>query len=142
LHRRLPGGRSMVCLENTVGGGHQLGAEFEHLSAVRDAVRDAVREPERVGTCLDTCHLTAAGFDVSTFEAARAVFGRFDEVVGLDTLKVLHFNDSKFPQGSHRDRHEHIGDGQVGSGVFEYLLNDPRYAEVPMILETDKDSTP
>jgi len=136
--KRTAGFRTLILLETTVGGGNQIGGEFEHLAAVRDRVR----EPERIATCLDTCHIAAAGYDISTSERAQAVFERYDEVVGLEHLRCFHLNDSKFPIGSRRDRHEHIGDGYVGKPGFAYIVNEPRFRTVPMILETEKTETP
>lgn len=129
------GMKTTICLETTVGGGNQLGGKFEELRAMLGGVR----VPERVGTCLDTCHVTAAGYDISSEEKAAEVFELFDRLVGLSTLKCLHLNDSMAPLGSHRDRHEHIGRGHVGIGGFAFLMNDPRMTDKPMILETEKE---
>lgn len=140
--RRTAGFRALLCLETTVGGGSQIGGRFEHLAAVRQAVA----APERVGTCFDTCHVTAAGYDLSTPRAVRAAFDEFDNVVGLDHLSCFHLNDSKFGCGSHRDRHEHIGLGLVGLACFEHIMRHRSFAGRPKILETEKaeaaDGTP
>lgn len=134
---RTAGGSSIICLETTVGGGAQIGGRFEHLAAIRDRV--AV--PERVGVCLDTCHIAAAGYDISTTEKAASVFDEFDRVVGLEVLHCIHVNDSREPIGSHRDRHAHIGEGHVGKAGFAFVMCHPRFAQVPKILETPKDET-
>ncbi len=132
------GCRTLIALEGTVGGGNQLGGKFEELAAMRSRVH----QPERIGTCLDTCHITAAGYDASTEEKAARVFAEYDRIVGIDTLCCIHLNDSMGALGSHRDRHEHIGKGHVGMGAFAFLMNDARFADIPMILETEKEQTP
>lgn len=137
ITRRTKGFTAMLCLETTVGGGSQIGGRFEHLAAIREGVA----EPERVGTCFDTCHVTAAGYDMSTAGAVKAVFNEFDAIVGLDHLSCFHLNDSKFPCGSHRDRHEHIGLGLVGLPCFEYIMRSRKLAGRPKILETEKVET-
>lgn len=135
--RRTRGCEVVICLETTVGAGSQLGGRFEHLAEILDGVRD----PDRVGTCLDTCHVTAAGYDLSTLPKARGVFDLFDDLVGLKNLHCIHINDSKEPIGSHRDRHAHIGDGHVGISAFRFIVNCPRLQEIPAILETKKGTT-
>jgi deoxyribonuclease IV len=91
-----------------------------------------------VGVCLDTCHLISAGYDITTPEGHRDTFDTFDRIVGLDRLKLFHLNDSKRPCGSRVDRHEHIGKGCLGNATFERILNDPRFANLPMVIETPK----
>jgi len=135
--RRTRGFRSMILLETTVGGGAQVGGEFEHLAEIHAKVRS----PERVGTCFDTCHVSAAGYAMRTRDEAREVLEAFDSIVGLETLRCFHLNDSKEPIGSHKDRHAHIGEGHVGSGIFEFLMNESRFQPIPMILETEKTAT-
>ena len=137
IARRTKGFNAIICLETTVGGGNQIGGRFEHLAVVRARLA----EPQRVGTCFDTCHVTAAGYDMSTAKAARAVFEQYDAIVGLDHLLCFHLNDSKFPCGSHRDRHEHIGLGEVGLPCFEHIMRSQRFAHCPKILETEKTET-
>jgi len=136
IHRDLPGLRVVTLLENTVGSGTNLGAEFAHLAAIRARVR----EPERVGFCLDTCHAVAAGWDMSTPARARAVLEAFDEACGLDRLLAFHLNDSKGALGSRLDRHEHVGEGQCGEACFRAIVRDPRFARIPKILETPKET--
>ena len=135
IHRDLPGLRVVTLLENTVGSGTNLGAEFSHLAAIRARVR----EPERVGFCLDTCHAVAAGWDMSAPARARSVLAAFDEACGLDRLLAFHLNDSKGAVGSRLDRHEHVGEGQCGEACFRAIVRDPRFARIPKILETPKE---
>ncbi len=134
LHRELPGYRVVTCLETTVGSGTNLGYAFHHLGFVRDAVR----EPQRIGFCFDTCHVTAAGYDMTTDVAAGRVLRRFDRECGLRDLRVFHLNDSVGGIGSRRDRHAHIGEGACGAACFRTIVNRRGFAGVPMILETPK----
>lgn len=134
VHAARPRQEVMVLLETTAGQGSSLGHRFEQLAAVRRRVA----QPRRVGVCLDTCHVFAAGYDLRTPAAYRETLQRFDETVGLDALRAIHLNDSKRELGSRVDRHEAIGAGRLGLRAFDLLLNDPRLKEVPMILETPK----
>lgn len=134
VFRNLPKGRAMVCLENTAGQGSNLGYDFEHLAAIRSRVR----EPERIGYCFDTCHAFAAGYDLGTEQACRKTLKEFDSKAGLEHLKVFHFNDSKKPLGSRRDRHEHIGEGEIGIEAFRYFMRSRKFKNHPMALETPK----
>jgi deoxyribonuclease-4 len=127
----------MVLLEGTAGQGTSLGARFEELAEI---VERTGTHP-RVGVCLDTCHLLAAGYDITTADGYAQTLASFDRIVGLDTLRVLHLNDSKKPLGSRVDRHEHIGKGHIGLEAFRRLVNDPRFAALPMLLETPKSTT-
>jgi deoxyribonuclease IV len=95
-------------------------------------------DSSRVGVCLDTCHLVAAGYDLSTEAGYRETFRRFDQLIGFDRLKVMHLNDSKRPCGSRVDRHEHIGKGCLGLATFARIVNDRRFARLPMVIETEK----
>jgi deoxyribonuclease-4 len=124
----------MILLETTAGQGRSIGYKFEHLAAICDKVD----RKEKVGICLDTAHIHAAGYDLRTPEAVKATLDEFDRVIGLDKLKAIHLNDAKQPLGSKKDRHEHIGQGEIGLEGFRAFVNDPRVAEVPMILETPK----
>jgi deoxyribonuclease-4 len=128
------GGRVQLLLETTAGQGSCMGGTLEELARILDLLR----YPERVAVCGDTCHLFAAGYDIATPEGYSATFDRLVELVGLDRVKAFHLNDSKGACGSHLDRHEGIGDGHIGLAGFRLLLNDPRFAELPMILETPK----
>ena len=133
-----PLGRTMVLLEHTAGQGTNLGHRFEHLAEILERVDGS----PRVGVCLDTCHLLAAGYDLCSDDGYEHTFHELDRIVGLDRVKVFHLNDSKKPCGSRVDRHEHIGKGCLGLEPFRRLLNDPRFAGLPMLLETPKLETP
>jgi deoxyribonuclease IV len=132
--RGRPKRKTMVLLEHTAGQGRTLGHRFEHLAAI-------IRQTEgsaRVGVCLDTCHLVASGYDLTTEAGYDETFDAFGRLVGFDRLKVFHANDSKRPCGSRVDRHEHIGDGCLGLEPFRRLLHDPRFSALPMLIETEK----
>lgn len=129
-----PRQRVMVLLEHTAGQGTCLGWRFEHLARIIELTGGTAR----VGVCLDTCHLLAAGYDIRTEAGYRRTFGDFDRVVGFDRVRVVHLNDSKKPLGSRVDRHEHIGKGHIGLETFGRLLNDSRFAGMPMLIETEK----
>ena len=127
-------GPTRLLMEGTAGQGTVLGSTFEELAALLEAVPAALRT--RIGICLDTCHLYSAGYDlVRDFDG---VWTRFDDVLGLDRLGCLHLNDSMTPFGSHRDRHALIGEGTLGTQPFARLMNEPRLAGVPKVLETPK----
>ena len=119
-------------VENTAGQGSNLGWRFEQLAAIIDGVEDK----KRVGVCIDTCHAFAAGYDLRTADACAATFAEFDRVVGFDTLRGMHLNDSKRELGSHVDRHAPLGDGEIGWDCFRWIAADPRFAGIPLILET------
>jgi deoxyribonuclease IV len=133
-----PRAHTMVLLEHTAGQGTNLGHRFEHLAAIIERAGGS----RRIGVCLDTCHLLTAGYDLCTQAGYDRTFLEFDRIVGLDRLKLFHLNDSKNPCGSRVDRHEHIGKGCLGLEPFRRLLNDPRFAGLPMLLETPKLETP
>ena len=126
--------RTMVLLECTAGQGRTVGHRFEHLAAVLEHLDGS----PRVGVCLDTCHLVASGCDIVTDQGYDETFAALDRIVGLDRVKVFHGNDSKKPCGSRIDRHEHIGEGCLGLEPFRRLLNDPRFADLPLLIETEK----
>ena len=123
-----------ILLENTAGQGTNLGWRFEHLADIRRHLNAEHRE--RVGTCLDTCHTFAAGYDISTPAGWNATWREFDEIVGLDTVGAMHLNDSKRECGSRRDRHDGIGKGEIGETAFRLLMHDERFHHIPMALET------
>lgn len=131
----LPDSRTITLLETTAGQGTALGRSFEEIAAIIDLVEDK----DRVGVCLDTCHIFAAGYDFRTPELYAETMGHFDQLIGLDRLKVLHLNDSKNDLGTNKDRHDHIGDGFIGIEGFRGFMNDARLNGVPGILETEKD---
>ncbi len=138
LHDRMRGERVRIVLENTAGGGATIGRSFEELAAVVGALR----EPDRVGVCLDTCHLFAAGYDIRTPDGYETTIGRCRRLLGLRRVRAFHLNDAKQPLGSGLDRHEKIGRGHLGVEPFRRLMNDRRFARVPMALETPKDPEP
>jgi deoxyribonuclease IV len=133
-----PEARTRILLEHTAGQGTNLGHRFEHLAEIIERLNGS----RRVGVCLDTCHLIAAGYDIRSEEGYEETFRQFGRIVGLSRLKVFHFNDSKKPCGSRVDRHEHIGQGCLGLAPFRRILNDARFAKLPMLLETPKVDTP
>ncbi len=125
----------VVLIETTAGQGTGLGSKFEELASVLQQTR----YPDRLGVCIDTCHIFAAGYDIRTFEGYKGTMADFDEIVGLDKIKFFHLNDSKKKLGSKVDRHTHIGDGFIGIDGFRHLINDPRFRHCSMTLETPKD---
>jgi deoxyribonuclease-4 len=133
-----PGGRTRILLEHTAGQGTSLGHRFEHLAEIVDLLGGS----PRVGVCLDTCHLLAAGYDICSVEGYTATFREFGKIVGFSRLKAFHLNDSKNPCASRVDRHEHIGKGCIGLAPFRRLLHDARFARLAMLLETPKVDMP
>lgn len=123
-------------IENTAGQGSNLGWKFEHLAYIIDRVEDK----SRVGICIDTCHAFSAGYDLSTAEACERTFAELDRVVGLRYLRGMHLNDDLKAQGSRVDRHAPLGDGTLGLEVFRYVAADPRFDDMPLILETPDES--
>jgi len=124
----------MILLENTAGAGQGLGYQFEQLRAIRDGVV----QHERVGICLDTAHLFAAGFAIHTAHGLEAMWQQLEAVLGLESVKVVHLNDSKAAWNSRVDRHWHIGEGHIGLEAMRRIINDPRLSRLPLILETPK----
>ena len=133
-HEETPGFVTLSVLETTAGMGSSIGHRFEQLREIIDGVA----HPERVGVCIDTCHIFAAGYDLRTEEAYEKTMKEFDEVIGFDRLVAFHANDSKKGLGSRLDRHEHIGKGEIGSTGFRCLVKDERLLQIPKILETPK----
>jgi deoxyribonuclease-4 len=138
LHGDLSGYNTVTCIETTVGSGTNLGYDFQHLAWIRDHVG----EPERVAFCFDTCHVTAAGYDMSTKTKAHQVLQDFDTLAGLSNIKVFHLNDSVGEIGSRVDRHSHIGEGKCGRSCFQAIVELPIFDHVPKILETPKEDAP
>jgi deoxyribonuclease-4 len=136
--RRTRGYRVRVALENTAGGGGSVGRTFAELGALVKRLRGA----RRVGVCLDTCHLFAAGYDIRSPVGYHAAMEECAREVGMSRVLAFHLNDARAPLGSGLDRHEHIGQGYLGLPAFRLLLNDPRFAAVPKVLETPKDPEP
>ena len=124
-----------VLLETTAGQGSCLGWQFEQLAEMMEQVADG----NRLGICLDTCHVFAAGYEIHHEKGYRATMRDFDSRLGLHLIKAIHLNDSKKPLGSRVDRHDHIGKGEIGLDAFRFLLNDSRFSNVPMYLETPKE---
>jgi deoxyribonuclease-4 len=134
IHAATAGFRAQILLETTAGQGTNLGYCFEHLAWLMEHAP----EGERLGVCLDTCHVFAAGYELRTPEGYAETMKAFDQVIGLEQLKAIHLNDSKRDLGSRKDRHDHIGKGCIGLEGFRLLLNDPRLAGLPGLLETPK----
>jgi len=130
----LPNVKTRVALETTAGQGSSLGHTFEQLAWIIEHSA----HPKRLCVCVDTAHLFAAGYDISTEAGARETFERFDRIVGLDWLVAVHCNDSKTGLGSRVDRHEHLGKGKIGLAPFRFLMRDKRFAAIPKVLETPK----
>ncbi len=127
-------GPTRVLLEITAGSGNSVGGSFQSLATILEGIPSDVRD--RVGICFDTCHAYSAGYDlVGDYDG---VWARFEDVLGLDRLGLFHLNDSQHPFGSHKDRHEHIGEGTLGDEPFRKLMRDPRFESVPKVLETPK----
>jgi len=119
-------------IENTAGQGTNLGYKFEHLAYIIDKVEDK----SRIGVCIDTCHMFVAGYDIRTKEAYDETWAKFDKIVGAEFLSGMHINDSKKPLGSYVDRHHNLGAGYIGWSAFEFIMNDNRTDDIPLILET------
>ena len=135
LHRRLPDCESELWLETTAGQGSCLGHRFEEIAEIIDRTQ----ESDRVGVCLDTCHLFAAGYELRTDDGYAETVRQLDQTFGLHRVRAVHVNDSKHDLGSRKDRHDHIGEGYLGLDPFRRLLNDARFADCSMFLETKKE---
>ena len=129
-----PDGDTTLLIETTAGQGTTLGRSFEEIAAIIDQVEDKAR----IGVCFDTCHVFVAGYDIRDAESYNATMQQFDDIVGLEWLKVLHLNDAKKGLGSKLDRHAHIGEGELGLEAFRLLMNDLRFEGTPGVLETPK----
>jgi len=127
-------GKTMILLEQTAGQGTALGATFEQLASMIAKANDH----PRIGVCLDTCHLLAAGYDLCSENGYASTFAQFGRLIGFERLRAFHMNDSKKPLGSRVDRHEHIGRGHLGLEPFRRIVNDRRFRDLPMLLETPK----
>jgi deoxyribonuclease-4 len=135
---RLPNITCRLLLETTAGQGSSLGHTFEQLAHISDSVE----AKEKIGFCLDTCHAFAAGYDLRGKSAYQGTMQSFDRILGLERLCVLHLNDAKKGLASRVDRHEHIGEGEIGIDAFRFIMNDPRLEAIPKILETPKKKGP
>ena len=118
----MPDGRAIVLIETTAGQGTALGRTFEEIASIIDQLDDK----SRIGVCMDTCHIFAAGYDIRDAESYAATMAAFDSIIGLPYLKCLHLNDSQKGLGSRVDRHAHIGQGELGAAAFGFVVNDPR----------------
>lgn len=136
VHTMAAGFRVRILLETTAGQGTNLGYTFQQLRAIYDNVR----ENSRLGYCYDTCHTFAAGYDITTREAYERTMSDFDRTLGIENLLCFHINDAKKGLGSHVDRHEHIGRGELGDKPFAFIMQDKRFANIPKILETPKEN--
>jgi deoxyribonuclease-4 len=134
LHRQAEGFNVRIALETTAGQGSNLGYKFEQIASMIEQAE----QPERLAVCLDTCHIFAAGYDITTEEAYRKTISEFDRIIGLEKLAVIHFNDAKKGLGSRIDRHEHIGKGEIGKKAFGFFMRDRRFDDIPKLLETPK----
>ena len=131
---RIPDLNTRLLLETTAGQGTSLGHTFEQLAAIRDKVENK----DAVGFCIDTSHIFAAGYDIRTLAAYKKTIKTFDAIAGCKHLYLIHLNDSKKELNSRVDRHEHIGQGQIGLQAFKLIMNDPKFRRVPKIIETPK----
>lgn len=122
----------IAVIETTAGQGSNLGYRFEEIAAIIDKSR----QPERIGVCIDTCHIFAAGYDLRTFEACDKSFAEFERLIGFDKLCGMHINDSKIALGGRVDRHHSLGQGEIGWEAFRYIMQDDRFRGVPLCLET------
>ncbi len=134
LFKKLKNNECTLLLECTAGQGSHLGYKFEQLAEMIDLVDDK----DHVGVCMDTCHIFSAGYALSDPKDYKKTMKNFNNSIGLDKLKIIHMNDSKKPFGERKDRHEHIGKGEIGIEAFRNFVNDRRLKKVPMILETPK----
>ncbi|RLC96865.1 MAG: deoxyribonuclease IV [Chloroflexi bacterium] len=134
VHAATAGFRAQILLETTAGQGTNMGYNFEQLAWLLEHTPQG----ERLGICLDTCHVFAAGYELRTPAGYDETMMAFEQIIGLERLKALHLNDSKNELGSRKDRHEHIGKGHIGLEGFRLLLNDPRLTDLPGLLETPK----
>jgi deoxyribonuclease-4 len=134
VHAAIPNHRVVTLLETAAGQGSCVGCTFEELGRIIDLVDDK----RRVGICFDTCHVFAAGYNIRTRDGYRRTMDEVERFVGIENVGAFHLNDSKKPLGSRVDRHQHIGEGEIGLNAFRMLLNDKRFARIPKVLETPK----
>jgi len=134
VHEQRPSLKTRTLLEVTAGQGSALGHRFEHIASILERVK----HPRRVGVCLDTCHLFAAGYEISSPDGYDSCVSLLDRLIGVKLVMCIHSNDSKKPLGSHVDRHDHIGKGYIGLSGFRHFIQDPRFFGVPMLIETEK----
>ena len=127
----------MLLMETTAGQGSALNSRFEEIAQLLKLTKGH----KRIGVCVDTCHIFVAGYDIRSPEGLEKTFSEFNRLIGFDRLKVVHCNDSKKDLGSKVDRHEHIGKGEIGLKAFEWLVNDPRFERIPILVETPEGDT-
>jgi deoxyribonuclease-4 len=130
-------GRTVLLLENSSGTRNSVGSSFQEIATIIDSLP---QEKERIGVCLDTCHLHAAGYDLRSSQALESVLEQFRDCIKMEHLRLIHLNDCRGGLGAHLDRHEHIGLGQIGEEGFRAVLSHPALSGLPMILETPQDS--
>jgi deoxyribonuclease-4 len=134
IFEKIPGTKTRLLLETTSGQGYGIGGSFEQIREVIE-----MTDPkEKTGVCLDTCHIFAAGYDIRARKAYLETMGAFDKIIGIERLFLIHLNDSKKRLGSHADRHEHIGKGEIGEEAFRLIMKDKRLSGIPKIIETPK----
>ena len=133
-HKETEGTNLMTLIEATAGQGTTVGSSFEEIAEIISGVKDK----KRVGVCIDTCHIFAAGYDIRTRDDYEKTMSNFDKIIGFEKLHAVHLNDAKKPLNSHVDRHEHIGKGEIGKEAFGFIMNDDRFSKIPKILETPK----
>jgi deoxyribonuclease-4 len=126
----------IAVIENTAGQGTNLGFRFEHLAYIIDRVKDN----SRVGVCIDTCHAFTSGYDLSNAKGFKKVFAEFDRIIGFKYLRGMHLNESKKTFGTRVDRHDNLHMGVLGDEVFSLIMNDPRFDDMPLILETPEET--
>ena len=134
VFRQIPKVKTRIALETTAGQGSCLGHRFEQIAYIMANVR----EPERLCVCLDTAHVFAAGYDIGSETGVKKTFREFDRLIGLNRLVAIHVNDSKTARGSRVDRHQHIGQGQIGLDAFRFIMRNSRFRKIPKVLETPK----
>lgn len=134
LHEQTDGYTVKIALETTAGQGTNLGYRFEQIAAMIERAEQS----ERLAVCMDTCHIFAAGYDITTEKTYKQTISDFDRIIGLDKLAVIHFNDAKKALGSRVDRHEHLGKGEIGKDSFGFFMRDNRFSKIPKLLETPK----
>lgn len=127
----------LLLLETTAGQGTNLGYKFEHIAFIIKMINNK----DRIGVCLDTCHIFASGYDIRDEKNFKQTIKKFDKILGLKNLRVMHLNDSKKGLGSRIDRHQNIGKGEIGLGAFKIIMNDKRLEKIPKILETPHSKT-
>ncbi len=138
VHALVPNHKAVTLLETAAGQGTCVGCTFEELGQMLRIVDDKAR----VGICIDTCHVFAAGYDIRTRDGYERMIDEVEKYVGIENVAAFHLNDSKKPAGSRVDRHEHIGKGEIGLDAFRFVLNDPRFKRIPKVIETPKPLDP